>query len=90
VLRIVSLAKSALRHNLREFLSAIKTPTLLVWGSNDNITPTFVGEEFHKLMPDSSLHFIEQCGHAAMMEKPEEFNLILDNFLQQTGVTVSA
>lgn len=90
VLRIVSLAKSALRHNLREYLPRVNIPTLLVWGNNDNITPAFVGEEFHKLMPNSTLHFIDRCGHAAMMEKPEEFNRILDNFLQQIGVTISS
>jgi 2-hydroxy-6-oxonona-2,4-dienedioate hydrolase len=90
VLRIVSLAKSALRHNLREFLPDIHVPALLVWGKNDNITPAFVGEEFHKLMSGSKLHIIDQCGHAAMMEKPEEFNLILDNFLKQMNVIAAA
>jgi len=90
VVRIVSLAKSALRHNLREFLPNITIPALLVWGNNDNITPAFVGEEFQKLMPNATLHLIDECGHAAMMEKPEEFNTILDNFLKQLNVTTAA
>ncbi len=88
VLRVVSLAKSALRHNLREYLSEIKIPVLLVWGKNDNITPAFVGEEFQKLLPNAELHLIDECGHAAMMEKPEEFNAILGNFLN--GLNVSS
>jgi 2-hydroxy-6-oxonona-2,4-dienedioate hydrolase len=90
VVRIVSLAKSALRHNLREFLPNITVPALLVWGKNDNITPAFVGEEFEKLMPDSELHLIDECGHAAMMEKPEAFNVILDNYLKQINVIPAA
>lgn len=90
VLRIVSLAKSALRHNLREHLPHIKTPTLLVWGNNDNITPAFVGEEFHRLLPNSSLFLIDKCGHAAMMEQPAQFNRILHNFLLELGVNISA
>ncbi|RYD73703.1 MAG: alpha/beta hydrolase, partial [Sphingobacteriales bacterium] len=41
----------------------------------------FVGKEFHKLIPNSELHFIDKRGHAPMMEVPEEFNKILDGFL---------
>jgi pimeloyl-ACP methyl ester carboxylesterase len=73
-LKIITLAKSAIRNNLGDEVSQIKHPTLLVWGKNDNITPPFVGEEFHKLIPNSELHFIDLCGHAPMMERPEEFN----------------
>lgn len=86
VLRIVSLAKSALRHNMREDLDKLNMPVLLVWGKNDNITPAFVGEEFKKHVPHAELHIIDQCGHAAMMECPEEFNTILSNFLNKLNV----
>lgn len=83
VIKIIALAKSAIRNNLGEELNQIKQPTLLVWGENDIITPPFVGKEFNKLIPDSELHFIDKCGHAPMMEVPEEFNQILDAFLQK-------
>ncbi|HEY8972065.1 MAG TPA: alpha/beta hydrolase [Puia sp.] len=82
-LKIITLAKSAIRNNLGEEVSQIKHPTLLVWGNNDNITPPFVGQEFHKLIPNSELHFIDKCGHAPMMERPEEFNGILHKFLRK-------
>lgn len=81
VIKIISLAKSAIRNNLGEELKAIKQPTCLIWGNNDNVTPPFVAEEFHKLIPNSELHFIDKCGHAPMMEVPSEFNVILENFL---------
>jgi len=81
VIKIISLAKSAIRNNLGEELNQIKKPTCLIWGKNDTITPPFVGEEFHKLIPNSELHFIDKCGHAPMMEVPYEFNAILDGFL---------
>ncbi len=81
VLRLVSMAKSALRHNLREDVPKMNVPVCLVWGKEDTITPSFVGEEFHKLLPNSELHFIEKCCHAPMMEQPEEFNNILERFL---------
>src|SRR5438309_2917824 len=83
VIKIISLAKSAIRNNLGEELNQIQQPTLLIWGKNDTITPPFVAEEFAKLIPQSELHFIDKCGHAPMMEVPGEFNNILDAFLEK-------
>jgi pimeloyl-ACP methyl ester carboxylesterase len=80
-IKIIALAKSAIRNNLGEDINQIKKPTLLIWGNNDTITPPFVGREFHRLIPNSELHFIDKCGHAPMMEVPEEFNKILHKFL---------
>lgn len=80
-LSVLYLAKSALRHNLSENVSQIKVPVLLIWGKADTITPPFVGEEFHRLLPDSELHILENSGHAPMMEQPAEFNVLLSNFL---------
>ena len=82
VIKIIALAKSAIRNNLGEELGQIKVPTLLIWGKNDNVTPPFVAEEFHKLIPNSELAFIDKCGHAPMMEVPNEFNDILEKFLK--------
>ncbi len=90
VIKIIALAKSAIRNNLGDELKEIKTKTLLIWGNNDTITPPFVGKEFNRLIPGSELHFIDQCGHAPMMERPLEFNEILHGFLtkQNQPVTV--
>jgi pimeloyl-ACP methyl ester carboxylesterase len=80
-LKIIALARSAIKHNLGDELNDIKVPTCLIWGKNDIITPPMVAEEFHKLLPGSELHWIDKCGHAPMMEVPREFNAILDTFL---------
>lgn len=82
-IKIIALAKSAIRNNLGEELNQIKQPTLLIWGNNDSITPPFVAREFNKLIPNSELHFIDRCGHAPMMEVPDEFNAILFKFLKK-------
>ena len=82
VIKIIALAKSAIRNNLGEELGQIKVPTLLIWGKNDKVTPPFVAEDFHKLIPNSELAFIDQCGHAPMMEVPNAFNEILEQFLK--------
>jgi pimeloyl-ACP methyl ester carboxylesterase len=86
VIKVLALAKSAIRSNLGEELNQIKLPTLLIWGNQDIITPPFVGEEFQKLIPNSELHFIDKCGHAPMMEVPDEFNVILGNFLKKLTI----
>ncbi len=83
VIKIIALAKSAIRNNLGEEISQIKQPTLLIWGNNDTITPPFVGREFNRLIPNSELHFVDKCGHAPMMEVPAEFNIILEGFLDK-------
>jgi 2-hydroxy-6-oxonona-2,4-dienedioate hydrolase len=82
-IKIIALAKSAIRNNLGDELNQIKQPTLLVWGNNDTITPPFVGKEFNKLIPNSELYFVDKCGHAPMMEVPDEFNAILHKFLKK-------
>ncbi len=83
VIKIIALAKSAIRNNLGEEISQIKQPTLLIWGNNDTVTPPFVAKEFNKLIPNSELYFIDKCGHAPMMEVPGEFNKILESFLSK-------
>jgi len=82
-IRIIATAKSAIRHNLSDKLHNIKVPSLLIWGRNDTITPPFVAEKFKELLPNARLEFIDKCGHAPMMEQPELFNEILEDFLEK-------
>lgn len=81
-LRMIYIARSAQKHNMKKEIPEITTPTLLIWGLNDTITPPFVGHEFNRLMPNSTLQFIDKCGHAPMMEHPDQFNNILKHFLE--------
>jgi len=80
---IVSIAKSAQRHNLAGDLYKIQVPTLLIWGLNDTITPPHVAHEFNRLISKSELYFTDHCCHAPMMEVPERFNFLLSRFLSQ-------
>ncbi len=88
-IRVVATAKSAIRHNLRDKLHLIKLPTLLIWGKEDKVTPSFVGEEFHQLLENSRLYMIEKCGHAPMMEQPDLFNTYLEKFLEDVAAPAS-
>ena len=83
VIRILAMAKSAIRHNMAKDLSKIKIPVSLIWGKNDKITPPEVAVEFQSLLPDSELNWIDLCGHAPMMERPKEFNELLSKFLEK-------
>ena len=82
MLRTLALAKSAIRHNMANELPKIKTPTAIIWGKQDTVTPPNVAKEFHELLPDSNLYWIDRCGHAPMMEHPQKFNTILENWLE--------
>lgn len=81
-MRVLYMAKSAVRNNLRDQLQHLCVPVFLIWGENDCITPPSVAQEFKKLIPHAQLAWINECGHAAMMEHPSAFNELLDGFLR--------
>lgn len=63
-------------------LSAIKQPTLIIWGRADGLTPLAeYGERFKREIPGAQLLVFEQCGHVPQVEKAAEFNAALLKFL---------
>jgi pimeloyl-ACP methyl ester carboxylesterase len=83
LIKTLTIAKSAIRHNMAKDLPKMHVPTCIIWGKNDNVTPPDVAEEFHKLLPNSALYWIDKCGHAAMMEHPDEFNRLMHEWLKK-------
>jgi|SRR5690554_3683290 len=83
LIKVLALAKSAIRHNMFDDLPNYKMPVCLIWGKDDTITPPHVAEEFNEHIPDSELFWIDKCGHAPMMEHPAEFNKILSAWLKK-------
>ena len=88
-IRIVKTAKSAIRHNVEDQLDKIEVPTLLVWGEQDTITPKFVAEKFHELIKSSRLVMVDKCGHAPMLERPNQFNNALHSFLDDVEAGIA-
>ena len=86
VIRTLSLAKSAIRHNMAKDLPEMNTPTCIIWGKQDTVTPPEVATEFDELLPDSVLYWIDKCGHTPMMEQSKEFNEILENWLKERNL----
>ena len=82
LIKTLAIAKSAIRHNMAHDLPKMLMPTCIIWGKNDKVTPPNVAEEFERLMPNAELFWIDKCGHAPMMEHPDEFNRLLDQWLQ--------
>lgn len=86
LLKTLAIAKSAIRHNMAKDLPKMDTPTCIIWGRNDKVTPPDVAEEFNKLLPNSDLYWIDKCGHAAMMEHPDEFNQLMLEWLKKSNL----
>ena len=67
-------------------LPKIDVETAIIWGKQDIVTPPDVAIDFNKLLPNSDLFWIDKCGHAPMMEHPNEFNDILDSWLSKKNL----
>jgi len=86
VLKTLTIAKSAIRHNMSKDLPEMNTPSCVIWGKNDTVTPPEVAVDFQKLLPDADLFWVDKCGHVPMMEHPEEFNKILEKWLKERNL----
>jgi pimeloyl-ACP methyl ester carboxylesterase len=83
-LRVLRFARAARRHNVEDRLADIRVPTLLVWGSDDRITPPEVARRFRARLPDARLVFLPACGHAPMLEQPQAFAEAVEEWLLAT------
>ncbi len=79
---LLRVAKATRDRYMLEELPQIQVPTLIVWGSDDSITPPFVAEQFRSHIRNAELTFIDRCGHAPPIEQPELFARRLDAFLE--------
>lgn len=71
----------ALRTDQTYLLPLILAPTLIIVGSEDQITPLSDAEVMHREIRGSRLEVIEGAGHVSNMERPAEFNQALRTFL---------
>ena len=68
---------------LPPLLARVTAPTRIVWGRQDRIVPLECGEMYHEVLQGSTLHVIDQCGHAPQREKIQEFLEVTVRFLSQ-------
>jgi pimeloyl-ACP methyl ester carboxylesterase len=65
--------------------AAITAPTLIVWGSRDNLVPVRVAHEWQAAIPGSRLEIIDGARHVPMVERPSVFTEVLLDFLRDDG-----
>ena len=70
-------------YDVRERLPQIACPTLIVWGERDRLITVHDADVFAELIPDSRKVVYEDTGHVAMLERPDEFNALLEDFLAE-------
>ncbi|MDX2116540.1 MAG: alpha/beta hydrolase [Planctomycetota bacterium] len=80
---LVKLGRSAKNDHLGEKLAGLRTPALLVWGREDIVTPPEVAEQFHVLLPNSKLVWLDRCGHAPQIERPDELSAAIADYLDE-------
>jgi len=68
---LISFTKSGGYGSYANQLENIKQPTLIIWGENDKILGTKYAPQFAKIIPNSKLIWIKECGHVPHLEKPD-------------------
>jgi pimeloyl-ACP methyl ester carboxylesterase len=66
---------------IRDAAHAIRVPTLIIWGKQDRIVPVAHAEIARQSIPNAKLHIFDRCGHVPMIEKPDEFNALVTEFV---------
>lgn len=73
--------EALIRRDIRECLTEIELPTLIVWGLSDRVIPVAAAISYHRRLPRSRLEIFERTGHLPQLERPARFNLALEEFL---------
>jgi pimeloyl-ACP methyl ester carboxylesterase len=69
------------QHDVTTRLTELKMPVQLIWGADDPLFPVAHAARAHALIERSRLAVIEGAGHTPQAERPEEFNRVLNRFL---------
>lgn len=75
--------EAVLHYDIRERLPEIACPTLIVWGEQDRLISVRDADVFAELIPNSRKVVYGDTGHMAMLERPESFNALLEEFLEE-------
>ncbi|WP_171117230.1 MULTISPECIES: alpha/beta hydrolase [unclassified Streptomyces] len=71
------------RPDYRDLLTRVTVPALVVVGADDTYTPVSDARAMHAALPDSTLHVIESAAHMPNLERPDDFNAALGEFLDR-------
>ena len=83
-LNLLMSTRHLLGDDITESLPKILAPTLLIWGSRDNLVPPETGQTMEKIIPDARLHILKGGGHVVMWDHATDFNRLTLEFLAAT------
>ncbi|MDQ6914241.1 MAG: alpha/beta fold hydrolase [Actinomycetota bacterium] len=72
-------------YDFRDRLGDVRCPTLIVWGDRDRTVPVQGAEEYERLIPNARKVIMRDTGHVPMVERPAQFNALLEEFLAEEG-----
>lgn len=75
-------------YSVRDRLTEIACPTLIVWGRDDPLVRVSDADEYERLIPDARKVVWDGVGHVAMLERPDEFNALVEAFIDDGGAAV--
>jgi pimeloyl-ACP methyl ester carboxylesterase len=73
------------REVLADQLPHLTIPTLIIWGSCDQVFPPFQARDAVARLPHGQLSLISACGHLPQVERPDAFVSVLSPFLAEHG-----
>ncbi|MDX6696794.1 MAG: hypothetical protein QOE65_191 [Solirubrobacteraceae bacterium] len=68
-------------YDIRDDLPNVSCPALIVWGEKDRVVGTEAAEEYRRALPHAQFVMMKDTGHVPMIERPREFNELLEKFL---------
>jgi pimeloyl-ACP methyl ester carboxylesterase len=77
------LVRSLAEMDLAHALQHITVPTLILVGDVDRLTPPSSALAMKERLPDARMVVLEQAGHCAMLERPDQFNEVVEGFLAE-------
>ncbi len=84
--RMFRLSRSVFKDHMADRIPSIQAQTLVLWGREDLITLPEVAQQFADTIPNAEIVWIERCGHAPMIEKPDEFAEAFLRFGTRIGI----
>lgn len=75
--------KPLVLREIRDAAHQISAPTLILWGRQDPVLPFKQALVAAQRIPKAKLYIFERCGHAPMIEHPDEFNARVAEFVRE-------
>ena len=80
-INIFGFKKTELKKIAHTDVMKLTLPTLIIWGANDNLLSVAGAYRFRNNIPNAQLKVFDHCGHIPLIEYPNKFNTLVEDFL---------